>query len=135
MDDVCGSWFGQSPRVLQNHAVEEKNPNCCVCSKARVTLKLDTATMTLKQFRDKVLKGALGFTQPDINVLSPKPNFMEFGDQSEDYLKKPCKEVHIVDTSEISVEDFSTSLEGCTLVITHAELDEEEFPKGFIVLQ
>merc|ERR1712113_203957 len=122
LNDTKSVWLSFPPRVLCSQPLEPKNPKCYVCSKSRITVKLNTKIMTLQEFRDDVLKAELGFTEPDINVLSPKQNFMEYGDQEDSYLKKTCEEVHIVGACEISVEDFSTSL-SATICVIDAELD------------
>jgi len=133
MDAVRVVWLQMSG--IQEGKLDPKNPKCYICSKARVLVKFDTEKFTLKQFQEDLLKAQLGFTQPDINVLSPEKNYIEYGDEdhSDEYLRRPCKDVRIVNGCEISVEDFSTSVNSI-VQISHEVLDDEKHPKGFVLV-
>merc|ERR1712060_39754 len=132
-DAVRACWLKMTG--IQEGKLDPKNPKCYVCSKARVLVKLDTEKFSLKQFQEALLKSSLGFTNPDINVLSPEKNYIEYGDPdlSAEYLRKSCKDIKIVSGCEISVEDFCTSV-SAILQISHEVLDDKEHPSGFIVL-
>jgi len=132
-DAVRACWLKMTG--IQEGKLDPKNPKCYVCSKARVLVKLDTEKFSLKQFQEDLLKSSLGFTNPDINVLSPEKNYIEYGDPdlSAEYLRKSCKDIKIVNGCEISVEDFCTSV-SAILQISHEVLDDKEHPSGFVVM-
>jgi ubiquitin-like 1-activating enzyme E1 B len=48
--------------------VDQKNPNCYVCSETYISLKVDTEKTSLRFFIDEILIKALNFTQPSVMV-------------------------------------------------------------------
>lgn len=97
-------------------------------------LTVNTHTFTLKQLYDRVLKKQLNMNTPSIDVV----NFdnaigtEEDNEDRPDYLQRPLADpgVKCGNGALLAVEDESQDFR-VTIVVQHAELDEEKYPLGF----
>ena len=118
--------------------------DCFVCGTATATLALDTATCNLDFVVNKVLKGKLGFHQP--NVSCGDTELICYAEDTEDgVLAKKLErqlttlvwssgEQHtgVKDGDSLVVDDDLTSTT-LRIVIQHQEFDEEDVPDLFMV--
>lgn len=99
-------------KLLVSCSMDDKNPNCYVCSSNFVKLKIDTAEVRLKFLVDDILKSQLNMIHPTIIV--DNDIIFESGedvdDDFEDQLEKLLKDVRIVHNAVVQVEDFSQDL-------------------------
>ena len=123
--------------------LEHRNPKCFVCSKATISLKINTTKWTLQEFIQKLCKQEFGFEFPSITMDNTGNCIWEEGEGAdteafEMNLSKalpnlPCG--GIVHGSLITVEDFTQDLT-VDIAITHVDQwdvavdgeEEEEIP-------
>lgn len=102
------------------------NPNCIVCSDQRqAVVKIDTARVTVKQFRDDVLVKALGMVAPDA-MIEAKGSVVissEDGETDCNNDKKLC-DLEMVDGCILKVDDFVQRYE-LTVIIAHKETERD----------
>jgi ubiquitin-like 1-activating enzyme E1 B len=123
--------------LLQPAKLQKPNPSCFVCSAHQLDLTIDTTKATLQDLVDKVLKGRLGINEPGVSIGDSQ--VYEEGEGCEEKLranlpKKLCDlpAGGIVDSSHLSIEDFSQELT-VPINVYHKVLDEVEVPEGFII--
>jgi ubiquitin-like 1-activating enzyme E1 B len=114
--------------------------SCYVCSKSQIILSIDVTVTTLKEFVIHVLKGKLGFNEPNITVDGS--GLYEEGDDAEESLADnlvlildKCPGGGIVDGTLVTVDDFSQDLT-VEIIVEHrarADFDEEKEPLGFVI--
>ncbi|KAK9866086.1 hypothetical protein WJX84_007709 [Apatococcus fuscideae] len=126
-------------RVVGPSMLEPPNPKCPVCGTAQLTLEIDTAKTTFKEFLDKVVRRKLAVSQP--TIISDNFMYEEGPDLDEDevadnaqFLPRPLAALPsggIKDSSLVKVSDQSQELE-LMLIVSHQEQwDEEKDPEGF----
>ncbi|KJE89639.1 SUMO-activating enzyme subunit 2 [Capsaspora owczarzaki ATCC 30864] len=112
-------------KVLLPTELSKPNPNCHVCAaKPRVTVHVNTNTMTLGQFDEVVLKGRLGMIAPDMMegnriLLSSEPGETDINNP------KALSSLGIVHDTSVFVEDFHQSYE-LTIRVLHREAFEAD---------
>lgn len=98
-------------KVLVTEALVPPNPKCYVCAaKPEVHIKLDLASMTVKGFEERVLKGRLNMVAPDVECGALVLISSEEG-ETECNNEKTLKEMNLVDGSEIKCDDFLQNYE------------------------
>jgi len=98
-------------KVLVTEALVPPNPKCYVCAaKPEVHIKLDLASMTVKGFEERVLKGRLNMVAPDVECGALVLISSEEG-ETECNNEKTLKEMKLVDGSEIKCDDFLQNYE------------------------
>lgn len=105
------------------------NPKCIVCSsKPEVTIKIDTAKVTVKQFRDDVLIKALNMVQPDVTVDS-KGSILISSEEGETDCNddKTLAEMDVIDGAILKADDFFQNYE-LSIIILHKEPEREDAP-------
>lgn len=102
------------------------NPKCIVCSaKPEVIIKIDTAHVTVKQFRDDVLIKALNMIEPDVTVDSKGVILISSEEGETDCNNdKTLAEMDVVDGCILKVDDFFQNYE-LTVIILHKEMERE----------
>jgi len=95
-------------RILVTEALEPPNPKCYVCaSKPEVHVKLNMETFTLKNFEDRILKGALNMVAPDAEVEGKGVVLISSEEgETECNNDKFMKDLGLVDGSVLSCDDF-----------------------------
>lgn len=98
------------------------NPKCIVCSdKPQVFVKIDTTSVTVKQFRDEVLVKSLNMIQPDV-ITENKGLVLISSEEGETDCNddKKLSELDVVDGCILKVDDFVQQYE-LTVIIQHKE--------------
>lgn len=116
-------------QIFLTCSLEDKNPNCYVCTSNFVKVKLDTNTITLRFFIEEILKNQLNMLEPTIVV--DNDIIYEGGEDSEedfiDQLPKLLKDVRITHNIVIHVEDFLQDM-SIQLSIEHCDKSNFENP-------
>jgi len=132
--DKCRStYISQNPnktgRFFVISELEQKNPNCYVCSSNWATLKIDTLKTNFEYLIKEVAINALNFKKPSI-FLGSKILFESVEEDDEDdfqsSLSKNLYELGIVDNSIIKLDDFEIEF-SMQLTILHTQMDEPPF--------
>lgn len=117
--------------LLEPSDADDPQSSCYVCHTAQQTLQIDTKKTTLETLLTKVIKGRLGFNEP--NILTDATILYEEGDDCDEDLKDnlplllvDCPAGGIRDQTLLTIEDFSQKLE-VKLLVQHVE--EEELAK------
>lgn len=107
-------------------AIMPPNPKCIVCSpKPEVIIKIDTNRVTVKQFRDDVLKKELNMLDPDV-IIDGKGVIVisSEDDETECNNDKLLSDMKILDGCILKVDDFFQNYE-LTVIIVHKESERE----------
>lgn len=107
-------------------AIIPPNPKCIVCSpKPEVIIKIDTNTVTIKQFRDDVLIKALNMIEPDVTDDNKGVILISSEEGETDCNNdKTLSEMDVKDGAILKVDDFFQNYE-LTVIIVHKEPDRE----------
>ncbi|DBA95757.1 hypothetical protein WJX77_000574 [Trebouxia sp. C0004] len=125
--------------LVQPLPPSEPNKECMVCGTAQLQLALNTTSMTLAHFVNKVLKGRLSVHQP--TIMCDGFVYEEGDDLDEEELEANAanlpKTLHslpgggVKHGSIVQVDDQAQHFK-VSLVVSHQEdLEEEEHPEGF----
>merc|ERR1719268_221505 len=95
-------------RILVTEALEPPNPKCYVCaSKPEVHVKLNMETFTLKNFEDRILKGALNMVAPDAEVEGKGVVLISSEEGETECNNDKClQEFGLMDGAVLSCDDF-----------------------------
>lgn len=127
--------------LLMPVEMAEPNPRCYVCSETPLVLELNTATATMREVLDKVVKRKLGVTDP---VIMQGSNLLhESGEDIEEDMvtyytalldKKFVDYPTPITTGVVlTVEDYHQDFR-CSLHVKHREtFDEEKEPEGMVI--
>lgn len=142
--EACKASFLMQRPVGNRFLIQPLEPNepakdCMVCGTAQLQLTLNTASMTLAQFVQKVLKGSLSVHQP--TIMCDDFVYEEGDDLDEDELAANAANLPkalqalpgggLKHGSIVQVDDQAQHFK-VSLVVSHQEdLDEEECPEGF----
>ena len=133
--------------IISACSLERQNPKCYVCSGSALTLKIDTKKNTLENLVKLVLKGNLGFNEPEFTIgpdpskLFYYPDAIEDDEDNEfDFLKKKLCDLPgggMQDNSSFTVTDLTQGDLKATIQVSHMdedEFDEDKFPDKFQVI-
>merc|ERR1719328_114079 len=95
-------------QILVTEALEPPNPKCYVCaSKPEVHVKLNMETFTLKNFEDRILKGALNMVAPDAEIDGKGLILISSEEgETEENMDKPLSAFGLGDGGVLSCDDF-----------------------------
>jgi len=132
---------GRPRRLCVPERLAPPAPSCYVCSSGQLALRVDTATVTLRQLVEGVLKGDLGVLEPQVDVAGPGDyhnTLYECGegleaDEVADFerrLDQPLGALHVGHGAAVGVQDFAQRLR-VTLHVAHVEggWDEAAHPR------
>lgn len=102
------------------------NPKCIVCSsQPEVVIKIDTARVTVKQFRDEVLIKSLNMMEPDVTVDSKGIILISSEEGETDCNNdKTLAELDVIDGCILKADDFFQNYE-LRIIIVHKEIERE----------
>lgn len=120
--DLCPhTYVSREPNRKGNYlspsTPDEPNPNCFVCGKTQIIVRIDVAKSTLGELISKVVKGRLSFNEPTIvlqsNILYEEGDDVDKEDYEDSLPMKlnSCPGGGIHDGCIISIQDFSQDLE------------------------
>lgn len=116
--------------ITADRALNPPNPKCYVCSaKPEVTLRVDTARLTIKELRDEVLVKAMNMLDPDVLIDGTGTIVLSSEEgETEANNDKTLAVMGIVDGSVLRVDDFHQNYE-LTVIVVHkkAEYDQSLF--------
>lgn len=103
------------------------NPVCMVCSpKPQIVLKIDTARMTVKSFRDDVLIKALHMVNPDVMVEGKGVILISSEEGETDSNNDTIlKNLSIVDGCVLNVDDFFQNYQ-LSIIIVHRTAERDD---------
>eukprot|EP00592_Proboscia_alata_P018982 CAMPEP_0194405836 /NCGR_PEP_ID=MMETSP0176-20130528/4162_1 /TAXON_ID=216777 /ORGANISM="Proboscia alata, Strain PI-D3" /LENGTH=734 /DNA_ID=CAMNT_0039204807 /DNA_START=38 /DNA_END=2242 /DNA_ORIENTATION=+ len=124
---------------LQPTTLPSPNPHCFVCSKATISLELDTTTWIFCDLVKTILKKRLGFSEPSVTVGDA--GIWEEGEDADDCYAVNLKKIlcdlpgnGMKDGTTINIEDFSQDLSLDICIIHRSEWDEETEPDQFRII-
>jgi len=132
--------------LLNNTKLDPPNPDCYVCGRAQLTLRLDTTKWTVQALIEAIVQKHLSFNAPTIDYTTLAGS----GDQLCEGIADAIDEedarrfagflpltlsglpVPIASGTKLDVEDTSQDLK-IVIAIEHAQLTDDEAPTGFIL--
>ena len=96
-------------KLIVPSKLEKPNPGCYACTeKPEVTVTLNTTTMTMKTFEEKVLKKGLGMVAPDVEIEDGKGTIIISSEEgeTEGNEEKMMSEFGIVSHTRLKCDDF-----------------------------
>lgn len=129
--DCKTTWITQNPRnLLQPQTLEPPNKKCYVCGTASIAVTLNVDTFTIGDL--------VKFSNTELGTNAPSFNWSTGSVDDEDYkeneslLTKNLQEFKINNGCLVEVGDFLQDFT-CRLIVNHSEnIDEKEYPKGYI---
>lgn len=126
LDKCYNTYLQKRPsrkRLLQPLALESPNPNCYVCARPFLTLRININTTSMGDFVNRVLRGALGMLEP--TVMVEENIVFESGEDVEpDFVTRQSQkflaECRVTNNSVMIVEDFMQDL-SLHITISHSD--------------
>jgi ubiquitin-like 1-activating enzyme E1 B len=124
-----------SKKLLVCCRPNDRNPNCHVCAeKPEVTLRCNTKTFTLREFKEKVCQSKLSMHEPDCEAGADIILSSEEGDTTDEMLEKTLEHFKVIHGSELVAEDFQQGVR-VTIHVEHTEkLPDGHNDIGFQIL-
>eukprot|EP00117_Sycon_ciliatum_P042930 scpid51679/ scgid4471/ SUMO-activating enzyme subunit 2; Anthracycline-associated resistance ARX; Ubiquitin-like 1-activating enzyme E1B len=111
-------------KLLVPCSLVEPNPKCYVCSsKPEVSLTLNTSSLTVKTFEDRVLKERFGMLAPDVEIQDGKGTILISSEEGETEQNgpRPLGVFGVASGSRLQADDF---FQNYTLVVNIEHSDD-----------